>query len=231
MHSVWFSFSNGQYISPAPVRRGQEHGVDLFGQGTWRANAERLNELGYIWTAPTLSEDVQFVTTAPQRTENTIKEQMFIFAAPFSFGAWVAIFGAAFLYWSILVLMEKLDSDHPISAADRELSYIDLAYGAIVSLTGEHQIDAVTNLMRVLQSGWIYLVFILGAGKTAHTGPPAYMSSTTLAGALSRGGARGFIQSSNPWAAVPVILLMRATVMTPSHTCRPSTLPTLPRSL
>lgn len=87
----------------------------------------------------------------------------------------MAIFGAAFLYWLILVLMEKLDSDHPISAADRELSYIDLAYGAIVSLTGEHQIDAATNLMRVLQSGWIYLVFILGAGKTAHTvHPPTF---------------------------------------------------------
>ena len=76
--------------------------------------------------------------------------------------------------------MENIDRDNPISAADRELSYTDLAYGACVSLTGEHQIDAVTNLMRVLQSGWIFLVFILGAIYTANLAP-VFMTERSFA--------------------------------------------------
>ena len=64
--------------------------------------------------------------------------------------------------------IERGDMKNNISAADRELSVADLAYSAFVSLTGNHQIDAVSNLMRILQAGWIFLVFLLGAIYTAN---------------------------------------------------------------
>ena len=42
------------------------------------------------------------------------------------------------------------------------------AYHACVSVTGEHQIFAYSGLMRIIQGGWVFTVFLLAAIYTAN---------------------------------------------------------------
>lgn len=132
-----------------------------------------------MWSIPVVSDDVQFVSGSPVPREKSFMEHMFVFLAPFDWSAWVAILIAMVVYGIILVVIERIDEEHgmtfemeadPVTGEDvqRELSTGEIAWNACVSLTGEHQIAAMSNQMRIVQAGWVYLVFILTAIYTAN---------------------------------------------------------------
>jgi hypothetical protein len=104
---------------------------------------------------------------------------MFVFVQPFHWSAWLGIFGCVVSYWILLVAIERIDEEHGMTKETKEdeetgeeiakeLSSGELAYNACVSLTGSHNIDALSNQMRIIQTGWIYLVFMLTSIYTAN---------------------------------------------------------------
>jgi hypothetical protein len=64
--------------------------------------------------------------------------------------------------------VERQDSNSAMTTENRELTKLEIAYDACVSLAGEHQVFAYSSLMRVIQSGWIFIVFLLAAIYTAN---------------------------------------------------------------
>ena len=153
--------------------------VDMFGQGTWRASIERITDLGYVWSVPVVSDDVQFISGSPVPVPKTYAEKMLIFSQPFDWTAWLAILVAVVVYAIILVIIEKVDMENGMTPeteidevtgekVQRNLSTGEIAYNACVSLTGKHIIKAQSNQLRIIQAGWVYLVFMLTAIYTAN---------------------------------------------------------------
>lgn len=80
--------------------------------------------------------------------------------------AWLMTAASLIAYWIILVVIEVLDDEDSIGKKD--LPPHELFYDACISLAGQHRIKAKSNSMRVIQLGWIFVVFLLGAAYEAN---------------------------------------------------------------
>ena len=153
----------GEYQTKATQESSRK--VQLFGQSTWRASLSRLETEHWAWAVPMVSNDALFVT---KETTNGKAGNPWTFLKPFDQSAWIAILTCTILYWLILWYVEVTDPDAAMTKDERELGAVELFYAACVSVTGEHQVDALSALMRVIQGGWLYLIFLLGAIYTAN---------------------------------------------------------------
>jgi len=140
----------------------------FFGQGTWRSNLGRLMKLEWAFTVPMVTDDVYLVVKNPQDAEQTKFAQFTLFLKPFSWGAWGFMLLCLVIYWIILVVIEVLDDETGMTKEDRELGWDELLYNSCISVTGYHVIEAQSTNMRVIQAGWIAVVFMLCAAYTAN---------------------------------------------------------------
>ena len=112
--------------------------------GSWRCRARLPNKL--------------YTTCRPAPLANGAR---YLLLYPFGADAWGIIVLGVFVYWLLLWFIEAIEPDEYMTTEEREMGPGELFYVALISMTGAHSIEASTDYMRIIQVGWIFLIFLL----------------------------------------------------------------------